>query len=174
MIENQYPIGKFKYDGAPDDDERKRLIDNIANLPTELIATVENLNDEQLDTPYREGGWTVRQLIHHIADSHLNSFIRFKWTINEDKPKIKAYDQEMWSENIDAKSGPPHLSLALLQSLHERWVFFMRTLSAEEFEKEFDHPESGMMSLNMALVLYDWHGRHHLTQIINIKKKMDW
>ncbi len=165
MIENQYPIGKFNYTAAPDQKERERLINNLERLPSDLESSVQDLTNEQLDTPYRVGGWTVRQLVHHLADSHLNSDVRFKWTLTEDQPTIKDYNQNRWAETPDIQKAPPNISLSLLESIHQRWTYLLKTLSDEDFEKAFNHPESGEMTLNKSLVLYDWHGRHHLAQI---------
>jgi len=174
MIENQYPIGKFNYIDDPDQKERERLISNIERLPSDLRMNVTGLSNEQLDTPYRVGGWTVRQVIHHLADSHLNSFIRFKWTLTENNPTIKDYNQDRWAETADAQIAPPELSLSILVSIHRRWAYLLKSLSEVDFEKSFNHPESGEMSLNKSLVLYDWHGRHHLAQIKTLKKIKRW
>jgi len=174
MIENQYPIGKFTFSTDPDKQERERLIGNLEKLPSEFKASIQDLTDDQLDTPYRSGGWTVRQVVHHLADSHLNSYIRYKWTLTEDQPMIKDYNQDLWVETPDISQAPPGMSLSLLEAIHERWTYLLKTLSDKDFERIFRHPDMGEMSLNQAMPLYDWHGRHHTAQIWGLRKKMGW
>ena len=175
-IENQkYPIGKFsaplEYSGKLIDE----WIRTIEELPKKLREEVRNLNDEQLDTPYREGGWTVRQVIHHLPDSHLNAYIRFKLAVTEDLPTIKPYLEKRWAELEDAKQAPAEVSLALLEALHQRWVSFLRTLNEEDLKRKFHHPESKKdIELRSTLTLYAWHSRHHLAHITSLKERKGW
>ncbi|MDZ7344493.1 MAG: putative metal-dependent hydrolase, partial [candidate division KSB1 bacterium] len=128
----------------------------------------------QLDTPYRPEGWTVRQLVHHVPDSHLNAYIRFKLAITEEKPTIKTYEEKLWSELHDARTAPIEISLALLEALHKRWVLFLQSLNPSDFARPFHHPELGTMNLDTLLRLYAWHGRHHVAQITSLRERMGW
>src|SRR5438105_1623587 len=141
MIDPRFPIGKFHYGGPPTQEEEQQFLDDIAQAPANLRASVKGLTDEQLDTPYRPGGWTVRQVVHHLPDSHLNSYLRFKLALTEDEPTIKPYDEARWAELVDARTAPVELSLALLDSLHKRWVLLLRSLSAADCSRRFRHPE---------------------------------
>ena len=150
-------------------------ISEIENTPAQMAKAVHGLSDEQLDTPYRPDGWTIRQVVHHVPDSHMNSYIRFKWTLTEDTPTIKAYDEKLWGNLPDSLEGPVELSLQLLASLHARWVVVLRNLGEEDLEKEFVHPESGQkISLKTMVALYAWHGKHHLGHITSLKERMGW
>lgn len=135
---------------------------------------VAGLNDQQLDTPYRPGGWTVRQLAHHVPDSHLNSYVRFRLALTEDEPTIKPYYEDRWAELPDARTAPIHTSLALLGSLHERWVLLLRSMAPEQFARTFRHPELGLMTLDKNLALYAWHGQHHVAHIAGLRERMRW
>lgn len=171
----RYPIGEFSFDAPATPAKRAGWIEHIRRAPAELRAAVTGLNDEQLDTPYREGGWTLRQVVHHLPDSHLNSYIRFRWALTEDRPTIKAYDEASWATLADAKTAPVELSLALLGALHERWIVLLNSLSEAEFERVFIHPESGHeIPLARNLALYAWHGKHHIAQIMSLRERMDW
>lgn len=171
----KFPIGRFKRPEQISQDDIQTWIEEIAALPAQMKAAVANWTDEQFDTPYRDGGWTVRQLIHHVADSHLNSYIRFKWTLTEDSPTIKAYDQEAWAEEIEAKTAPADLSLNLLDALHQRWVLVLRNLSETDLQRYFIHPETGnQVPLAVNVGLYAWHSKHHLGHILQLKEKMAW
>jgi len=171
----RYPIGKFVAPNEITKDDINNWIEEIGNLPSELKDAVNLLKPEQLDTPYRPGGWTLRQVVHHLADSHMNSYIRFKLAISEDTPTIKPYMEEKWAELEDAKNGAVEISLNLLQSLHSRWVLFLRSLTEEDFEKGFIHPEHGRkMLLKQALAMYAWHGKHHLNHLLKTKKAEGW
>ncbi len=139
-----------------------------------LRIAVEGLSDKQLDTPYRLGGWTARQIVHHICDSNLNSYIRFKMALTEDNPAIKLWNQESWANLIDAKTAPVNVSLDLLDSLHIRWVMFLRSLSEVDFSRTFTHPESGIVSIERNIWNYSWHSRHHTAQIISLRERMGW
>jgi uncharacterized damage-inducible protein DinB len=170
----QYPIGRFKLEGAPTEQEIGRAIDEIAQAPAKLRAAVEGLSSEQLDTPYRPGGWTVRQVVHHVPDSHLNSYCRFKLALTEDEPTIKAYHEDRWAELDDSRSAPIEVSLAMLESLHKRWVLLMKSLAPADFARTFRHPEIGLVSLAKNVCLYGWHGRHHTAHITSLRERMGW
>jgi uncharacterized damage-inducible protein DinB len=172
--ELSYPIGKFKWEGDATDEGRQNLINEIAGTPARVRASVEGLSAEQLETPYRPGGWTVRQVVHHIADSHLNSYVRFRLALTEDEPTIKPYHEDRWAELDDARTAPLEVSLALLDSLHERWVHLLRSLKAEDFARTFRHPDMGVVSLDKNLGLYAWHGRHHVAHITGLRERMGW
>lgn len=170
----QYPIGKFKWEGDLTDDTRRRLIGEIESTPAKLRAALAGLSQEQLDTPYRPGGWTVRQVVHHLPDSHLNSYTRFKLALTEDEPTIKPYDQERWSELADARTAPVDTSLLLLESLHRRWVLLLKSMTPQDFARAFNHPELGKLSLDKTLALYAWHGAHHVAHITSLRERMGW
>lgn len=170
----KYPIGKFTYREL-EDDEYAILIDRLAELPSKIRLAVSNLDDVQLDTPYREGGWTLRQVLHHLPDSHANAYIRFKLAFTEDNPTIRLYHEERWAECEEAKYSPVEDSLDLLDSLHRRWVSFIRTFKPQDFVKTYYHPERGRnYSLAEVLSMYVWHGEHHLAHITETKKYRAW
>jgi uncharacterized damage-inducible protein DinB len=162
----RYPVGRFQ---APEKEtsreQREQWILALERMPSELRARVESLADAQLDAPYRPGGWTIRQLVHHLADSHLNSYVRFRLGLTEEKPTIKTYSEAAWAELADAKTAPIALSLPLIGSLHQRWVLLLRSMSDADFAREINHPEWGTMRLDRMLALYAWHCRHHLAHI---------
>lgn len=171
----KYPIGKYEFpvDVSPSDIEG--WIDTIAQLPGKLNKIVKPLNNEQLDTPYRPGGWTIRQLFHHIADSHMNALLRFKWTLTENTPTIKAYDQDSFAQLEDSLSAPVEDSLDFLSGLHAKWVFLLKSLKPSDFEKKFVHPETGKeIGLLRLLGMYAWHTRHHYAHIENILYEKGW
>jgi hypothetical protein len=170
----RYPIGPFTFEGPLTDSQRQRFIDQIAETPAKLCAAVEGLSPHQLDTPYRPGGWTARQVVHHIPDSHLNSYIRFKLALTEEEPTIKSYYEDRWAELEDARHAPIDISLALLESLHRRWVLLLRSLTAKDFARAFLHPELGVMSLDKNVSLYAWHGRHHVAHITSLRERSGW
>ena len=170
----RYPIGPFQPLGrelTPED--RAALIGQIEFAPAELRSAVEDLSDEQLDTPYREGGWTVRQLVHHVADSHMNAFIRCKLGLSENEPTIKPYDQDAWATHADNRVKPA-VSLLLLECLHERWVALLHSLGPEDWSRTFRHPERGLMKLDDLLAVYAWHGRHHIAHVTALRERMGW
>jgi uncharacterized damage-inducible protein DinB len=170
----QYPIGRFAWSGENSPEDRLRYFDEIEQAPAHLLAAVAGLSDDQLDTPYRPGGWTVRQVVHHVPDSHLNSYVRFRLALTEDEPTIKPYNESDWAELIDARTAPIEMSLALLESLHRRWVALLRTMTRGNFARQFRHPEQGVVSLDRNLALYAWHGRHHVAHITGLRERMGW
>lgn len=174
MIDERYPTGRFSAKGAPlTPEERAERVARIAALPAESRAAVAGLSDEQLDTPYREGGWSPRQITHHLADSHLNAFIRFKLGLAEDGPTIKPYDQDAWAAMPDS-SLPVEASLGILDGMHARWVRLLETMTPEDFGRTVAHPEMGDIDLDFLLDLYAWHGRHHTTQITSLRDRQAW
>jgi hypothetical protein len=169
----RYPVGRYVPVVAPTADERERFIRDIEELPAHMRAAVAGLSDQQLDTPYRTGGWTVRQVTHHVPDSHLNSYIRFKWGLTEDEPTIKTYEEGRWAELPDSR-GPVEVSLVLLDALHERWTRLLRAMTAEDFARNINHPELGRLTLGSMLGLYSWHSRHHVAHVTSLRERMGW
>ena len=170
----RYPVGPFKFDGPSNDQQRIAFIDQIEETPAKLRAAVQGLTEEQIDTPYRPDGWTVRQVVHHVPESHMNAYIRFKLAITEDNPTIKPYFEDRWAQLDDAQTAPVDLSLNLLDSLHRRWVLFLRSLNGNDFQRSFQHPELGAMTVDKNLALYAWHGRHHVAHITSLRDRMRW
>jgi hypothetical protein len=170
----RFPIGKYKIEPVKEQDY-SMLIDQLEALPGRIRVAVAGLKDEQLDTPYREGGWTLRQVVHHLPDSHLNAYMRFKLAVTEDNPIIKPYEEALWAECTEAKHGEVNDSLDLLDSLHRRWVSFLRTLNPEYFHRKYFHPAQDKdYVLSTVLSLYVWHGKHHLAHITETKKANGW
>jgi DinB superfamily len=174
MNDPRYPIGKFNYEGPPSEEQRKKLIEDIAQTPAALRAAVNGLSPEQIETPYRDGGWTVRQVVHHVPESHMNAYIRFKLALTEDEPTIKPYEEDRWAKLSDVQSTPLEVSLSLLELLHDRWVRVLRGIKPEQWKRSFKHPELGIMPLEKNLGLYSWHGRHHVAHITELRKRMSW
>ena len=175
QLDLRYPVGQFSYEGAADQERRRQWIGEIERAPAQLRAAVQGLTPDQLDTPYREGGWTIRQVVHHVPDSHLNAYTRFKLALTEDLPTIKPYQEARWAELPDGRSAPIEISLDLLESLHRRWVLLLRQLSPADFSRSYVHPEEGReVELNEVLALYAWHGRHHIAQITTLLHRMGW
>jgi uncharacterized damage-inducible protein DinB len=171
----RYPIGPFEFDGKADPKLREHWIGEIAAAPGALRAAVAGLMPQQLDTPYRDQGWTVRQVVHHLPDSHLNAYTRIKLALTEDEPLIKPYDQARWAELPDVRTTPVETSLTLLECLHRRWVLLLRELGPAEFGRRFRHPEHGRsIGLDEVLAMYAWHGRHHVAQITSLRTRMGW
>jgi len=170
----QYPVGKFKWEGVITDEQRRQLIAQIEQAPAQLRKALAGLTEEQVDTPYRPGGWTVRQVVHHLPDSHMNAYVRFRLALTEDEPTIKPYDQERWATLKDAHTAPAELSLSLLESLHRRFVLLLRSLRAEDFARTFLHPEMGVVTLDKYLGMYAWHGRHHIAHVTSLRDRMGW
>jgi hypothetical protein len=171
----RYPIGQFHHEGQISEEQRQQWITDINHLPTLLAAAVEGLTEEQLNTPYRPGGWTVRQVAHHIGDSHLNCFTRFKLALTEEKPAIRPYYEDRWALLADTAHAPVSLSLTFIAALHERWVYLLRSLTNEDFARTFFHPESlKVFRLDEVLGSYSWHGRHHVAHITSLRERMGW
>jgi len=171
MADPRYPIGKFSFDGDVSDAARAARIADIEAAPRLLRAAAEGMSERQLDTPYREGGWTVRQVVHHVPDSHLNAYVRFKLALTEDAPTIKPYDEALWAALPDSRETPVAVSLTLLDALHQRWVTLLRAMAPADFSRTFIHPEHGRsMSLDQVLALYAWHGKHHLGHVTSVRK----
>ncbi len=170
----RFPIGKWENKTSLDPATRQRFIDEIASTPAAMRKAVTGLTDAQLDTPYRDGGWTVRQVVHHVPDSHLNSYVRFKLALTEETPQIKTYDEQKWAETAEVSKTPIEVSLALLDSLHTRWVTLLRSMTAADFARRFKHPELGEMNLDTLLSLYEWHGRHHVAHITALRQRNGW
>jgi len=170
----RYPVGKLELKASLDPEERVAAISQIAETPARLREAVAGLSQEQLDTPYRPGGWTVRQVVHHVPDSHMNSYIRFKLALTEDAPTIKPYDEARWAELADSRDTPVEVSLALLESLHQRWDVLLRSMQPGDFSRRLRHPEMGEMTLDGALGMYSWHGRHHVAHITALREREGW
>lgn len=158
----QYPIGKFSPQESYTKEEISNLINSIESVPGRIEETFKKFSAKQLETPYRPGGWTTRQVLHHIPDSHMNAYIRFKWTLTENTPTIKAYNEKLWAETYEIKQDPA-LSVALLKTLHAKWVTLLRSLTDDDLQKSFTHPETGKnVRLDRLIAMYAWHGEHHL------------
>jgi uncharacterized damage-inducible protein DinB len=173
-IDPRYPVGKFSPpQGAVPAGERAQLLTQVAEAPAKLRAAIQGLNESQLDTPYRDGGWTSRQVVHHVADSHMNAFIRFKLALTEDNPTIKPYPENLWANLADQKL-PIDVSLPLVDNVHERWVTVLRSMRETDWARTFNHPELGVQRLDRALALYAWHGRHHVAHITSLREQKGW
>jgi hypothetical protein len=170
----RYPVGEFSFPDSVTEPELATFIDQIAEAPARLRSAVSGLSNTQLDTPYRPGGWTVRQLAHHVPDSHMNSYVRFRLALTEDDPVIKPYEESRWAELADARTLPVEPSLVLLESMHERWVPLLRSLSAAEWKRTFRHPALGLVRLDQNAALYAWHGRHHVAHVTGLRERMGW
>jgi hypothetical protein len=169
-----YPIGRYEAPASLDAGQRGEWLRRIAEAPARFREAVRGLDDAQLDTPYRPGGWTVRQVVHHMADSHMNAYIRFRVALTEDQPTIKPYDQAAWAELADARTLPVETSLALLEGMHRRLVALAETLAEADFARTFFHPERGVVRLDSTLGMYAWHGRHHEAHILGLRERMGW
>lgn len=170
----KYPIGKAKIPEVITEIDIQKWIKILDSFPRKIRLITQNLSEEQIDTPYRPGGWTIRQVIHHVVDSHYNSYIRFKWTLTEDKPLIKAYYEDRWAE-LDDYKAPIELSLKALESLHNKWVYLLKSLSRDELKRVFIHPETKEeVSLEKNIGIYAWHSRHHYSHIANLLITKDW
>ena len=175
----QYPIGKFKWDRSGEgllatEAERQQWLAEIEATPARLRAAVAGLTEAQLDTPYRPGGWTVRQVVHHLADSHLNSYVRFRLALTEDEPPVKPYNEQLWANLSDARTAPAELSLTLLDALHRRWIILLRSLKPQDFSRTIKHPELGRATLEKYLAMYAWHGKHHVAHITSLCQRSGW
>src|SRR2546427_2351029 len=170
----RYPIGKFGWSGSSTTEERNRFIEEIAAAPQRMRNAVTGLTAAQLDTPYRDGGWTVRQVAHHVPDSHMNAYMRFKFGLTEDAPAIKTYEEKDWARTPEVAATPVDVSLALLDALHARWVTLLRAMTPQQFARTIKHPEWGTPSLDAMLALYAWHGRHHTAHVTSLRQRMGW
>jgi hypothetical protein len=174
MEDLRYPIGRFEHDGFVADADLDHWIGEIEALPSQLRQAVSGLSDEQLDTRYRPGGWTLKQVVHHVPDSHLNSYVRFKWALTEDEPLIKTYDEALWAELDDSRTAPVESSLDFLTVLHRKWVVLLKSLSVEQWSRRLRHPEWGAVDLRWTVGSYAWHGRHHLAHITTTIAREGW
>ena len=169
----QYPVGRFEYSHDVTDEQVKEAITVISKFPSALMEAIRGLNDEQLNATYRPGGWTIRQVVHHVADSHMNAYLRFKWALTEDNPVIKPYDQAAWAELIDSKRDPMH-SMLILSGVHTRWVDIMDQMTEEDWNRKLRHPEHPLqLNLRMFSQQYKWHCEHHLAHILLAKKTFE-
>jgi uncharacterized damage-inducible protein DinB len=174
MSDPRYPIGKFTRVPSLTAEERVVSIEQIAAAPGHLRRAVAGLTPAQLDTPYRDGGWTVRQVVHHLPDSHLNAYVRFKLGLTEDAPAIKPYEEKDWARTPEVAATPVDVSLALLDALHLRWVTLLKGMTPAQFARTIKHPEWGTPSLDALLALYAWHGRHHTAHVTALRERMGW
>jgi uncharacterized damage-inducible protein DinB len=174
MNDLRYPIGKFDMDERVDSGARPSLIQQLAEASDSLRAAIANLSPDQLDTPYRPGGWTARQIVHHLADAQMNWYVRTKLALTEDSPTIKPYDEALWAELFDARTGPIETSLMLLDGLDRRWAALYRSLSEEQWKRSMNHPERGTIMLDVSLALHAWHCRHHIAHILELRKRLGW
>jgi DinB superfamily len=168
-----YPIGKFDWTQSITPEKRIQFIGDIAGAPAKFREASHGLDKAQLDTPYRPDGWTVREVVHHVADSHMNSYIRFRLALTEEQPSVKGYDEKEWAKLHDS-TLPVTISLNLLEALHERWVNMLQSMTDADFTRTFHHSEKGQIRLDMNLALYSWHSRHHAAHITGLRKRMGW
>ena len=173
-MDARYPVGNFEMPSAITPALRQSAIGDIAAAPAKIRDAIAGLNDAQLETPYREGGWTLRQVVHHVADSHMNAYIRLRLALTENEPTIKAYQEADWAKLDDAQHAAPEVSLRLLEPLHERWVRLLKTVTPEQFARPVRHPEAGLKNVDWLVFLYAWHGRHHTAHITELRKKKGW
>ncbi|UZJ81166.1 YfiT family bacillithiol transferase [Fictibacillus sp. KU28468] len=173
MIDLRYPVGLFALDQDITEKKIEKWIHDIESAPNQLKEAVNDLTEEQLDTPYRPGGWTVRQVVHHLPDSHLNSYTRFKLALTEENPVIRPYKEDQWAKLPDSKL-PIAFSIQLLEALHERWIVLLKSLTTADLEKTFTHPDSGVVSLAQNIGLYSWHSRHHIAHITSLRQRSGW
>jgi hypothetical protein len=174
MDDLRYPVGKFVAPASVTEDERKTFIQQIEETPARLREAVSGLSEEQLQTPYRPDGWTVRQVAHHIPDSHMNAYTRFRLALTEDEPTIKPYMEDRWALLADSKTAPVELSLNLMDALHRRFVLVLRNIAPQEWSRKYRNPESGVFTLDQGVALYAWHGRHHVGHITSLRKRLGW
>ncbi len=173
-MDPRFPIGKYEPPANVTPELRRTAIEEIAAAPAKVRASIAGLNDAQLDTPYRDGGWTIRQVVHHVPDSHMNAYVRWRLALTESEPTIKPYAEADWAKLEDAAHAPVEASLRLLESMHERWVRLLRSLKQEDFARTFRHPDHGVRTLDWMLFLYAWHGRHHTAHITELRKQKGW
>ena len=174
MSDLRYPVGEFQKRDKLSSAERREMIDQIAATPARLREAARGLDPQQLDTPYRDGGWTVRQVVHHLPDSHLNAYTRLKLALTEHEPVIKPYDEAAWAKLPDSQQVPIETSLVLLETVHERFVTILRAMSEQQFERKFTHPDHGLMTLDWLVAMYAWHGRHHVGHVTSLRERKAW
>jgi uncharacterized damage-inducible protein DinB len=174
MEDLRYPVGRFDSKSPLPVGGRSALIESLAAAPSRLRQAVETLSDAQLDTPYRDGGWTVRQVVHHVPESHMNAYIRMKWGLTENAPLIKTYDENLWAQLPDDRTGEIEPSLTLLDALHKRWVILLNSMSDTDYNRTIKHPEWGQVDLQTLLKLYEWHGRHHVAHVTHLRERSGW
>lgn len=170
----RFPIGRVETKSELTPAEREEMIRVLEELPARMREALDGLTDEQLDTPYRPEGWTLRQVVHHVPDSHVNSYVRFKLAVTEENPTIQLYDEKAWAEQAEAREGPVEMSLVLLEGLHRRWVAWLRSMPEEAWSRTVDHPEAGPLNLHQLLCIYEWHARHHLAHITATREREGW
>jgi hypothetical protein len=174
MTDLRYPIGPMPRVETFTPPERAEALEVLAACPAELRAAVSGLTDAQLDTPYRPGGWTVRQLVHHVPDSHLNAYTRFKLGLTEEEPLIRTYEEQHWAELPEARTAPLEVSLRLLEAVHDRWLLALRSLPAEAWTRTIRHPQWGIVTLDGLLAMYAWHSRHHVAHVTHLREREGW
>lgn len=175
MTDLSFPIGKFERRDELNADERRAMIDTIAAAPARMREAVAGLSDAQLDTPYREGGWSVRQVVHHLPDSHLNAYTRLKLALTENEPVIRPYDEAAWAELADTRQTPIEVSLTMIEALHARWVTLLRSLGESDFRRTLRHPDhSGILTVDWLVAMYAWHSRHHVAHITSLRERGGW
>ena len=174
MDDLRYPIGPFRFTPPATPETRRADIVSIAGLPARLREAVVDLDEQQLSTPYRPEGWTVRQLVHHVADSHINAYTRFRLAMTEEQPTVRPYDEKSWAQLEDAREAPIEISLTLLDRLHDRWVRLLDSLRPDDFARTVLHPENGVMSVDHLVQSYSWHGRHHVAHITSLRRRENW
>jgi len=174
MSDLRFPIGPLKFPQQVTDAMRQEFITNIEQTPEKLRAAVAGLSASQLDTPYRPDGWTVRQVVHHLADSHMNAYVRTRLALTENAPTVKVYDEALWAKLPDAHTAPIELSLDLLDPLHKRWVLLLKSMKPEDWARTMVHPERGAHNLDIGAFIYSWHGRHHVAHITSLRERMGW
>ncbi len=174
MDDPRFPIGPCPREPGLTPEKRRAWTQAIADTPKQMRAAVAGLSEQQLDTSYREGGWTVRQVVHHVPESHMNAYTRFRLALTENEPTIKPYDQDAWAKMIDSQTAPIEPSLTLLEALHQRWIALLESLADEDFNRRFRHPEIGIVTVGEVLGMYAWHGPHHVAHITQLRKRMNW
>jgi DinB superfamily len=173
-MDPRYPTGKFEMPAAVTPALRQAAIEKIAETPAKFRAAVRGLSDAQMDTPYRDGGWTIRQVVHHVPDSHMNAYVRLKLALTESSPTIKPYMEDKWAQLADSRATPIEVSLSLLDSLHTRWVLLLRSLKPEDFSRKLVHPDHGERNIDWLIFIYAWHGPHHTAHITELRKQKGW
>lgn len=174
MADLRYPVGPFASPAPFTAAHRAAALTVLAEAPARLRLAVAGLNDEQLDTRYRPDGWTVRQVVHHVADSHINAYLRTKFALSDELPTIKPYPEAIWAEMMDSRTAPVGVSLQLLDALHERWLMILRTIEGDQWHRRLLHPERGEMTLDDVLAMYEWHSRHHVAHVTALRSRMGW